>query len=72
MREVAVRDVDLDGEVRDVLDAGVVGVGDERLHGHDGVHRRDEPAVAQPHRVQPLHDLVLQKIVAIVTSTCVY
>ena len=54
---VGVGNVDLDVEVGDVLDAGVVGVVDERLHGHDGVDGRNEAAVAEPHRVQPLHDL---------------
>ena len=51
MCEVAVWDVDLDGEVGDVLDARVVRVGDERLHRHDRVHRRDEPAVPKPHGI---------------------
>ena len=59
---VGIRNVDLDVQVRDVLDAGVVGVVDEGLHGHDRVHRRDEAAVAQPHRVQPLHDLEVKEV----------
>ena len=37
----------------------VVGVGDERPERHDGVHGRDEAAVAQPHRVEPLDCLIL-------------
>ena len=58
--EVAVRDVHLDGEISEVLYARVVRVRHERLHRHDGVHGRNEATVSQPHRVQPLHDLVLR------------
>ncbi len=54
---VGVGDVDLDIQVGDVLDAGVVGVVDERLHCNDGVHGGNETSVAQAHRVQPLDDL---------------
>ena len=44
----------------DVLDARVVGVAHQRLHRHNRVHGGDEAAVAHAHRVQPLHDLVLE------------
>jgi hypothetical protein len=54
---VGVGDVDLNVQVGDVLDAGVVGVVDERLHGNDGVHGGNETTVTQTHSVQPLDDL---------------
>jgi hypothetical protein len=54
---VGVGDVDFNVQVGDVLDAGVVGVVDKRLHGNDCVHGRNETTVTQTHRVQPLHDL---------------
>lgn len=57
LRYVRVRNVDLNVQVRDVLDAGVVRVVHERLHGHDRVDGRDEASVAEPHRVQPLNNL---------------
>ena len=56
-----VRDVDLNVQVGDVLDARVVGVLDQGLKGHDGVHGRDEASVTQPHGVHPLDNAVLHQ-----------
>ena len=62
--DIGVWDIDLDGQIRDVLDPVVVGVPDQGLHRDDGVHCGNEPAVAEAHRVHPLHNLVLDHSVA--------